>query len=116
MSRGNDDAENSWIAMIIKTGDCDGTGLIYPALLQRLPSFARYFRKRMRNDSRSFFDGDDRINRHIRQLVDLSAWPCDHERFDLGSLAKAEMDSRITGRHIARPALCLLDLREPFRG
>src|SRR5271165_3123660 len=97
MSRGNADAENSWIAMIIKTGDCGATGLGDPALLQRLSSFAQYFRKWVRDDSGTFFDGDDLINRHICQLVDLSAGPGDDERFDLGSLAKAKMNAWIAG-------------------
>ena len=53
-------------------------------------SHLRQFRKWMRNDSCSFFHGDDLIDRHIGQLVHLAAGPGDHERIDLRPLAKAE--------------------------
>ena len=70
----------------------------------------------MRHNSYAFFDGDDFIDRHIRQFIHVPAWPSDHQRFYLGSLAEAKMNARIACRHIARTALCLLDMHKSFRG
>jgi hypothetical protein len=57
-----------------------------------MQSLARHFRKWMRYDSRALFDRNDPVNRDIRQLVDLTAGPCDHQRLDFDSVAKPEMN------------------------
>ena len=70
--------------------------------------------KRMLDNADTFLDSDDAVNRRICELVDLSAGPCNRQRFDLGAFAETEVDARIAGGHVASAALALLHLYESF--
>src|SRR5579872_2094308 len=72
-------------------------------------------RKTPRNNAASFFNRNNLIGRHVRELIDLTARPGDFERFDFWALAQAEMNPRIAGRHITAAAFGLLELDESFR-
>src|SRR5271154_116153 len=81
-------------------------------VLQYLSSLAHEPRKGMRHNSHAFLDGDDVVDRHVRQAIDAPAGPGDFQRIDFGALAQSKCNARIAGRHIAHPAFCLLDVHE----
>src|SRR5437764_1319186 len=76
------------------------------------PSFACHSWECMRHDTNPFFHRDNFVDGHIRQPIDLAAWPCNLQRIDLGPFSQPEVNTRITCRHIAHPALGLLHMNK----
>src|ERR1700726_3942692 len=74
----------------------------------------REFRKGTRHNSRAFLHGDNFVDGHVGELLDLPARPGNFQRIDLGPLAQPEENARIACRHVAHAALGLLPMRNSF--
>src|ERR1700733_13967512 len=72
--------------------------------------------KRLRDNPGTFFGGEDLVDGHVGQLLQLATRPGDFERFDFGAPAQAKENSWIVGRHVAHAALGLLDVHESLGG
>src|SRR6267143_2629281 len=79
-------------------------------------SSARYLWKVARHNSCALLDGDDPVDRHIRQSTHMPARPSDFQRLDLGSFPQTKMNPRIIRRHIAHSALGLLNVCDSLGG
>ncbi len=78
-------------------------------------SSARYLWKVARHNSCALLDGDDPVDRHIRQSIHMPARPSDFQRLDLGALPTNQNEYRSSlSPHIAHAALGLFDVRDPF--
>src|ERR1700730_1311093 len=75
-----------------------------------------YFWKWARNNSRTFFDGNDFIDGHVCQFFHQATGPGDFQRVDFCTLAEAEENARIVCGHVAHAALGLLDVGDSFGG